>query len=144
MTDVSNKTEETVPETTIVPEAVAVKHDHGKPRVSLIPSSFTLGVAEVLTFGAQKYRVHNWRTGMSYSRLIDATFRHLLAFQEGEDLDSESGLSHVHHAACNLAFLSELVKTHPEFDDRYIPELPVIDAPEQNSQTVGCPPANQP
>lgn len=35
-------------------------------------------------------------------------WRHLIAYQEGEELDEESGLPHLWHAACNMAFILEM------------------------------------
>jgi len=42
-----------------------------------------------------------------------------MAFNDGEDKDPESGLSHLAHSLCCLMFLLEFEKTHPELDDRY-------------------------
>jgi len=97
----------------------AQKFDGGKSPLSLIPRSALMAEADVLAFGAKKYARHNWRAGMDYSRLIDAALRHLLAFNDGEDVDPETGLSHLAHARCCLAFLIEYQTTHPERDDRY-------------------------
>jgi hypothetical protein len=94
------------------------KHDKYKPRLDLIPVSAQLEEAEVLAFGAEKYGEHNWRKGMAWSRPYAAALRHLLAWGEGEDLDPESGISHLAHARCNLGFLLEYLKSHPELDDR--------------------------
>jgi len=44
--------------------------------------------------------------------------RHLTAWWAGEDLDPESGLHHLAHAACCLMFLLEYTQTHTELDDR--------------------------
>lgn len=95
------------------------KHDLGKPMVSLLDSQWLLGTAAVLTFGAKKYAPHNWRAGFQYSRLMDALQRHLLAFNGGEDLDQETGLSHLHHASCCLMFLSSMKENRPDLDDRF-------------------------
>lgn len=82
------------------------KFDSGKPPISLIPHDYLVAVAEVLAFGAAKYDKHNWRqTGFEWSRLLDAAYRHLGAFNDGEDRDPESGLSHVAHLACAVMFL---------------------------------------
>lgn len=97
----------------------SLKFDAGKPPISLIPRSALVEEAQVLAFGAQKYDRHVWRDGMQWSRLIDACLRHLTAFNEGEDIDQESGLSHLAHARCSLGFLIEYSKTHKELDDRY-------------------------
>ena len=39
---------------------------------------------------------------------IDAMYRHLLAYLNGEKLDSESKIPHLWHLACNVAFLIEM------------------------------------
>lgn len=101
------------------PQEGGTKHDQDKPRIELVDPEFIEGVAEVLTFGARKYAAHNWRSGIDASRLIGAAYRHLGAFNKGEDLDSESGLSHILHAACCLQFLHWTLTHKPEHDDRY-------------------------
>ena len=88
----------------------------------LVPSSLILAVAAVLGYGAKKYAANNWRRGMSYSEVYSAIQRHLSAWLEGEDIDEESGLNHIWHAACGLAFLCEYIafsKLYGVFDDRF-------------------------
>lgn len=97
------------------------KFDAGKPPLSLIPRMALEAEARVLDFGRDKYGAHNWREGMSLSRLYDAAMRHLAAAADGEDLDPETGLPHEAHARCCLGFILELKETHPEMDDRYKP-----------------------
>jgi hypothetical protein len=97
------------------------KHDQGKARMSLLDTSWLLGVAEVLGFGEKKYAAHNWRKGLSVSRLMDAAARHQAAFNDGEDLDPESGKSHLYHASCCLMFASWMIKNRPDLDDRWKP-----------------------
>lgn len=96
-----------------------VKHDAGKPMMELLSASWVEGVAKVLTLGAKKYASHNWRKGILQSRLLGAAFRHLFAYLRGEDLDPETGLSHLYHASCELMFAAELRETRPDLDDRY-------------------------
>ena len=96
----------------------ATKHDSGKPPLSLLPREALEGVAEVLAFGAKKYDVHNWRKGMKWSRLLDATLRHIVRFADREDCDEESNLSHLAHAACNLCFLMHYQINNRGDDDR--------------------------
>jgi hypothetical protein len=103
----------------VVTGATGIKHDSGKARMSLLDSSWLLGVAEVLTFGEKKYQAHNWRKGLSVSRLMDAAARHQAAFNDGEDLDPESGKSHLYHASCCLMFASWMIKNRPDLDDRF-------------------------
>jgi len=101
-------------------EAVGVKYDAGKSRLDLIPHEALEELGKVLAFGANKYTAGNWANGINYSRLIAAAFRHLSAFNGGEDLDPESGLCHIDHAMCNLAFLSWMRRHRADLDDRWI------------------------
>lgn len=98
---------------------VGVKHDQGKPPISLINRRALEEEARVMAYGAKKYAAHNWRKGISSSRLLDAALRHILAYADGENLDLETGLSHLAHARCCLAFQIELEHTHPKLDDRH-------------------------
>lgn len=92
--------------------AGGMKYDGGKPRMDLLlsgcPQAITQ-VAEILTFGAQKYAAHSWQTVPQGSeRYLAALLRHLTAHAGGEDKDPESGMSHLAHAACNAMFILEL------------------------------------
>jgi len=101
------------------PQPEAIKFDKEKPRLDLVDFEALEGLAKVLTFGAQKYAANNWRNGFEYSRVIAALMRHLSAIQRGEDIDPESGLPHIDHLGCCWMFLSNLMKTRPELDDRW-------------------------
>lgn len=108
----------------------ALRYNEDKLKMSLVPTELIEGVAGVLTYGANKYTVrdeegnittrgdNNWRKGLPWMSVIDSLERHLLAFKKGEDLDSESGLLHLAHAATNIAFLMNYYGSHPELDDR--------------------------
>lgn len=96
-----------------------LKYDSGKPPMSLIDRHALEEIAKVLAFGANKYAAHNWRNGIAYSRLLDAAMRHITAYADGEDVDPESGLSHVAHAGCCIVFLLGMAANKPEFDDRW-------------------------
>jgi len=82
-----------------------MKFDSGKLRYGLIPPKATKALAEVLTYGAKKYKPNNWQRVDDTSRYIDALYRHLEAWRSGEELDPESGLSHLAHAMTNISFL---------------------------------------
>jgi hypothetical protein len=83
----------------------ALKSDSEKLRMDLIEPLFIEGVAAVLTFGAKKYDEHNWRRGLTYSRLLGAIMRHTNAIAKGEDNDPETGLLHAYHIATSCMFL---------------------------------------
>ena len=83
-----------------------LKFDSGKLRYSLIPPETLKALAEVLTFGADKYQKDNWKLlENGKERYLDALYRHLEAYRSGEYLDKESGLPHLSHCLCNLAFI---------------------------------------
>jgi hypothetical protein len=97
-----------------------VKHDLGKTMYELLPPEFLEGVAYVLTFGAKKYAARNWEHGIAYGRCFGALMRHLWAWWRGEDLDRETGKSHLWHAGCELAFLITFeARGMTQFDDRW-------------------------
>ena len=90
------------------------KFDGGKRRMDLIPHEALYAMADVLTFGAEKYDAHNWRKGLEHSRLYAAAQRHLTAYWSGETMDPESGLNHLAHAMTDIAMILGL----PGHDDR--------------------------
>lgn len=88
------------------------KDDAGKLRYDLIPVAAIEGLAQVLTFGAEKYAPNGWRgVPNAGERYYSALFRHLFAWRNGEELDPESGLPHLSHVLTNIVFLMELSKT---------------------------------
>ena len=81
-----------------------VKYDSGKLRMELIPPEAIEALAEVITYGANKYSDDNWKK-VSKDRYIGALMRHLNAYRKGELYDDESGLTHMAHILTNAAFL---------------------------------------
>ena len=99
---------------------IAMKFDGDKAPLAWIPRECTEGIAKVLAFGAEKYDKDNWRKGIPMSKCISASLRHINAYNDGEDLDPESGLPHIDHALCGLMFVQWYAIHRPECDDRYI------------------------
>lgn len=95
-----------------------LRFNSGKLPIELIPTSFLKQTAAVLQKGAEKYAPRNWERGMSWQSVYGCLMRHLIAWQDGKELDDETGLPHLAHAACNLAFLIEYAETCPDLDDR--------------------------
>ena len=92
----------------------SAKADKGKLELSLINPQLVKAVAEVRMYGTEKYGdSENWRK-VEPKRYVDALYRHLLAYIEGNEVDEESGLSHLAHMACNISFLldKEYLKEH--------------------------------
>lgn len=84
------------------------KADAGKPRPTLVPVSLIRAVTAIREYGCEKYHdPDNWRK-VEPQRYRDALYRHWLAYIDGEERDEESGLPHLWHVACNVAFLIEM------------------------------------
>jgi len=103
-------------------ELKGIKHDHGKPDMTLLSPIAMVEVAKVMTFGAKKYSANNWRGGFMWTRPLAAGLRHVFAFIGGEDKDPETGLSHLAHGICCFMFVLEFTVTGAGQDDRYKPE----------------------
>lgn len=98
--------------------SVGVKRDNGKPNMCYIPYEALEEIAKVLDYGAIKYSPWNWKKGISFNRLLSATMRHLGQYNSGQDVDDETKISHLAHAACNLMFLLYFEKHRKDLDDR--------------------------
>lgn len=76
-----------------------------------------LGVA--MMEGALKYGRHNYRgVGVRSSVYYDATIRHLFSWWEGEDIDPDSGMSHITKAIASLTVLRDAMIQDKLEDDR--------------------------
>ena len=96
----------------------ADRFNEGKMAWELVDFKALEPMVEVLMFGASKYSKDNWKKGQAITELLGSLFRHIIAFQKGEDLDEESGKSHIGHAMCNLMFIQYVLDNHKHFDDR--------------------------
>ncbi len=96
----------------------AMKEIKGKLRLELITPKMEKALAEVLTYGAEKYEDHNWRKGMPAMELYAAARRHMMKWHAGEDLDGESGIHHLKHAMTDIAFMIEFIGNE-HLDNRY-------------------------
>lgn len=84
------------------------KADKGKPRPTLVPVSLVEAVTAIREYGCAKYHdPENWKR-VEPQRYRDALYRHWLAYLGGEERDGESGLPHLWHLACNVAFLIDM------------------------------------
>lgn len=79
-----------------------------KPSYSAVPVTVLYEMGAAFAEGARKYGGYNWRVaGVRTSVYIDATRRHLDAFWEGENIDPDSGLSHITKAITSLTVLRD-------------------------------------
>ncbi|AZF94062.1 hypothetical protein HOU71_gp20 [Pectobacterium phage Clickz] len=89
-----------------------VKYDQDKPRMDLLVLDCPRALREVsavMGYGAKKYSEDNWlRVPDASKRYMAAALRHLTAHTSGEELDPESGYSHLAHFASCALFILEL------------------------------------
>lgn len=87
-----------------------LKHDGGKARLDLVPPEIIEAVGKVMTFGAQKYGENSYKQ-VNPKRYRAALMRHICKWLKNpHGIDTDSGLPHLWHIACNVAFLLELDK----------------------------------
>ncbi len=97
-----------------------LRYNQNKEPLELVPPSLVFAVAAVLKKGAEKYAPRNWERGMPYTTVLGCLLRHVFKWASPfhSDIDEETKLNHLWHAACNIAMLIEYDLTCPEMDDR--------------------------
>lgn len=90
-----------------------------KPSLTNVPPVGIFRVGQVMAEGAAKYGPMNWRDAkVTSSTYVNAALRHLLAYQDGQDLDEETHLPHLAHAAACLLILLDAEAQGTLQDDR--------------------------
>lgn len=103
------------------PQSTNPKERHGlaKPQLHLIPPSALIEESMVMALGAEKYGPFNWREAdVSASTYISAAKRHLLLWLDGEDIDPESGVSHLAHVRGCMGIMIDAKSLGRLVDDR--------------------------
>ena len=95
------------------------KDDENKPMFTCLPPDALMELGKVAEIGARKYGLHNYRKGIPVSRLLDAAMRHLIQAMKGEDNDQIDKNSHLASVAWNALSALQMLKDHPELDNRY-------------------------
>ena len=85
------------------PPTEGKKNDSGKSDYSLLTRPMLESMIAALMYGENKYSRGNFKGGFTNTRLLAAAMRHIMAFNDGEDLDPESNVSHLGHAMAALA-----------------------------------------
>lgn len=96
---------------------MGLKFDQDKLQYSLMSIHAIEEMLKVLQYGAKKYGARNWEKGLKYSRVIDATYRHLGDYLKGIRIDPETGLPTMAHVMCNIMFLLHYELTNTGEDD---------------------------
>jgi len=87
-------------------------------RFDLLPFDALWQIALVYGMGATKYAARNWESGYDWSQSFGALQRHLALFWSGEEVDEESGLSHLAHAGWHCLALLAFQARELGNDDR--------------------------
>lgn len=87
-----------------------LKHDDGKLRLDLIPAELLEAVGAVMTHGVAKYGEGSYKK-VKPQRYRAALMRHICKWLKNpHGIDEDSGMPHLWHIACNVAYLLELDK----------------------------------
>ena len=106
-----------------------------KAALSVVPLNVIAEIGVGMMEGAAKYGRHNYRgVGVRASVYLDATLRHLIAWWEGEDIDPDSGMSHIAKALTSLIVLRDSQLQALCEDDRPPRSAPFY--PELNRQAA--------
>lgn len=90
-----------------------------KPPMSTVPKLVLAELGVAMFEGTAKYGRHNYRgTKVLASVYLDATNRHLTAWEEGQDIDPGSGLNHITKAIASLVVLRDAAIVGQLVDDR--------------------------
>jgi len=93
-----------------------------KVPLHLNPPSALIYMALGFKNGAAKYGPFNWRENkVAASVYIGAALRHILAWQDGEELAEDSGFPHLAHALACLAILVDARESGNLINDRPLP-----------------------
>jgi hypothetical protein len=106
-----------------------------KVPMSVVSATVIAEIAVGMLEGASKYGRHNYRhSGVRASVYYDAAMRHLMAWWEGEDIDPDSGMSHITKCLTTLVVLRDAQQHGMCTDDRPIGYLEFM--PELNERCV--------
>lgn len=87
-------------------EVKGVKDFKKKLRWTLLPMKALEGCIRVLMYGATtKYAPDNWKKVKPQGVYLDAIYRHIVEYMDGEEFDKETGESHLSHILCDTLFL---------------------------------------
>ena len=87
-------------------------------QLSYIPYGPLGEVSKVYAYGAKKYARDNYKKGYDWTLCVDAMYRHLGLFNDGEDFDPESKLPHLAHCAWHCLTLLYFMEHYPQGDYR--------------------------
>lgn len=90
-----------------------------KPSAQFIPPVAIIEESAVMALGAAKYGAFNWQDDpVDATTYYSAAMRHLLQWFSGEDVDAESGASHLAHVRACMGIIMDAKASGSLIDDR--------------------------
>lgn len=92
-----------------------LKQTIGKPVLTNVPVEVIYAIEAIRNWAIEnKYPDPTSWKGVDYEYYLNAAYRHLLhEVDDPHGIDKESGLPHIWHLACNVAFMCALGNTDP-------------------------------
>jgi hypothetical protein len=114
-------------------DAVGVK----KAALRFVPPALMIEASGPMADGAGKYGPFNWRDiPIENVGYIEAVFRHLFAYLDGQDNAEDSGHSHLGHAIAGLGILADATANGNLIDTRYS-KGPAADMLRARDRSIG-------
>ena len=107
-----------IQETTPELKEQALRYNSDKLPFDELDPLFLEEMFKVIQYGQKKYARLNWLKGAPATQFFGCIMRHMLQWWKGEEIDAESGISHLSHVACNIMMLQYNLRKKPENDDR--------------------------
>lgn len=108
-----------------------------KAPLSTVPGNVIAEIGVAMLEGASKYGRHNYRVaGVRASVYYDAALRHLIAWWEGEDIDPDSGMSHITKLLACMTVLRDAMHQDMWTDDRPPSSKPFYPQLNHNSADI--------
>jgi hypothetical protein len=91
-----------------------------KAALRFVPPALAIEASGPMADGAEKYGPFNWRAEpVEVVGYIEAVFRHLYAYLDGQDNAEDSGHSHIGHAIAGLGIVADAASYGTLIDNRY-------------------------
>lgn len=90
-----------------------------KPSMGVVPTDAMIHLMLAMQNGAKRYGPFNWRdNSVAGSVYYSAAMRHLMAWFDGEDVASDSGVHHIGHVMACCAIILDAYENGNLVDDR--------------------------
>ena len=108
-----------------------------KPPITTVPMNVMSELGVAMMEGSIKYGKHNYRVSpVRASVYVDAAWRHLSKWWEGEDIDPDSELSHVIKAIASLTVIRDAMMQDSWCDDRPVKAKPYTEELQAQTDAV--------